>query len=305
MIRPVKFAATLLTASALCAPAFAQYGGYPQPAYPAPQTQGQYQAQYQAPYQPQAQAPSAGGPLASIFACQAGGNRQSTGAVLGALAGGAIGNRVADNERTLGTVLGAALGAAAGSYIGCRMQVSDQQRAQTAAQMALENGRSQYWTEQQTGASGRTDIIETYYMPAPPAPRLSVETVAFSQGIERPREYQPSEGTYSATAAAAIRSGPSNRASQIGAVRAGERVDALVRVEGSPWLLAIRGNEVLGYVSETNLRLQSPQLGQPQQAQNGPLCRVFDQTFQARGGQPEVQRYRACRDGQGQWVIQA
>lgn len=281
----------VLASAVLSTPAYAQYGqpAYGQPAYPAPQTQ--------------AQAP--GGPLASIFSCQAGGNRQSTGALIGALAGGAIGNRVADNERTLGTVLGAALGAAAGSYIGCRMQVSDQQRAQASAQFALEQGRSQYWTEPQTGASGRTDIVETYYLPAPPPPRLTVETVAFAPGIERPREYQPSEGTYAATGAAVIRSGPSVRAQQIGSLRAGERVDALVRVEGSPWLLAVRAGAVMGYVSETNLRLQSPQLAPPQQAQNGPMCRVFDQTFQPRGGQPEVQRYRACRDAQGQWVIQA
>lgn len=291
MTASFRLTAAVLASALVCAPAYAQYGqpAYGQPAYPAPQTAPQ----------------AGGGPLSSIFSCQAGGNRQSTGALLGALAGGAIGNRVADNERTLGTVLGAAIGAAAGSYIGCRMQVADQQRAQASAQLALEQGRSQYWTEQQTGASGRTDIVETYYLPAPPAPRLSVETVAFSQGIERPREYVPSEGTYTATAAAVIRSGPSTRAQQIGSLRAGDRVDALVRVEGSPWLLAIRGNAVLGYVSETNLRLQSPQLAQAQQAQNGPMCRVFDQTFQARGGQPEVQRYRACRDAQGQWVIQA
>jgi hypothetical protein len=286
MVRTARLTAAALAMSAACAPAFAQYA---QPAYPAPQTQAQ----------------PASGPLASIFSCQAGGNRQSTGALLGALAGGAIGNRVADNERTLGTVLGAAIGAAAGSYIGCRMQVADQQRARASAQFALEQGRSQAWVEPQTGASGRTDIVETYYLPAPPPPRLTVETVAFSPGIERPREYQPSEGTYTATTAAVIRSGPSTRAQQIGALRPGDRVDALVRVEGSPWLLAVRGASVLGYVSETNLRLQSPQLAQPQQAQNGPLCRVFDQTFQPRGGQADVQRYRACRDAQGQWVIQA
>lgn len=293
MTRIHRLLAAGLAVSSLAAPAFAQYGqpAYGQPAYPAPQTQQQAQP--------------ATGPLASIFSCQAGGNRQSTGALLGALAGGAIGNRVADNERTLGTVLGAALGAAAGSYIGCRMQVSDQQRAQASAQLALEQGRSQYWTEQQTGASGRTDIVETYYLPAPPAPRLSIETVAFRPGIERPREYQPSEGVYTATAAAVIRSGPSVRAQQIGALRAGERIEALVRVEGSPWVLAVRDGAAVGYVSETNLRLQSPQLAQSQQAQNGPLCRVFDQTFQPRAGQPEVQRYRACRDAQGQWVIQA
>ena len=286
MVRTARLTAAALAMSAVCAPAFAQYG---QPAYPAPQTQAQ----------------PATGPLASIFSCQAGGNRQSTGALIGALAGGAIGNRVADNERTLGTVLGAALGAAAGSYIGCRMQVADQQRAQASAQFALEQGRSQFWTEPQTGASGRTDIVETYYLPAPPPPRLTVETVAFGPGIERPREYQPSEGVYTATAAAVIRSGPSVRAQQIGSLRVGDRIEALVRVEGSPWLLAVRDGAVLGYVSETNLRLQSPQLAAPQQAQNGPLCRVFDQTFQPRGGQPDVQRYRACRDAQGQWVIQA
>ena len=59
-----------------------------------------------------------GSPLSSIFGCDAGGNKQAGGAVIGGLVGGVVGSNLAKNERTLGTVLGAAAGAAAGSYIG-------------------------------------------------------------------------------------------------------------------------------------------------------------------------------------------
>ena len=92
-----------------------------------------------------------GNPLSSIFGCDAGGNKQTGGAVIGGLVGGVLGNNLAKNERGLGTVLGAAAGAAAGSYVGCRMQRSDQQKAQIAAQNALDRGGSQSWSNPQTG----------------------------------------------------------------------------------------------------------------------------------------------------------
>ena len=49
-----------------------------------------------------------GNPLSSIFGCDAGGNKQTGGAVIGGLVGGVLGNNLAKNERGLGTVLGAA-----------------------------------------------------------------------------------------------------------------------------------------------------------------------------------------------------
>ncbi|WP_312161336.1 glycine zipper 2TM domain-containing protein [Phenylobacterium sp.] len=102
-----------------------------------------------------------GSPLSSIFGCDAGGDKQAGGAVIGGLVGGVVGSNLAKNERTLGAVLGAAAGAAAGSYIGCRMQRSDQQKAQAAAEYALDRGGSQSWSNPETGASGDVRVVST------------------------------------------------------------------------------------------------------------------------------------------------
>ena len=68
--------------------------------------------------------------IGRLFACDATGQKQEGGAAIGAVLGGLLGSQISKNERTLGAVAGAALGAAAGSYIGCRMQSTDQARAQ-------------------------------------------------------------------------------------------------------------------------------------------------------------------------------
>lgn len=56
----------------------------------------------------------------SIVNCDASGNRQATGAVIGAIAGAVIGNNVSDGKAA--PVVGGVAGAAAGSYIGCAQQ---------------------------------------------------------------------------------------------------------------------------------------------------------------------------------------
>lgn len=291
-----------------------------------------------APSQAQYAQPS-GNPLTSIFQCNNPGNRQGTGAVVGGLLGGLLGNQINDNDRTTGTVLGAALGAAAGSFVGCKMQGQDQQRAQAVAQQALASGRSQSWSNPQTGASGRVDIINTYnyggqeqnygggggYNNRPPA-RPSLSTVRFGQRVEQPRDYQPSEGVYSANGNAVIRSGPSQRARQVGSLRTGETFDGLVRIEGTDWVLAARDGVAVGYVSETTTRFMGESYAQntpprgnqgggynnnagyqnrPYDPRGGQMCRIFDQTFTFTGGQTETQRYTACQTAQGEWVIQA
>ncbi|CAN5170949.1 SH3 domain-containing protein [soil metagenome] len=61
-----------------------------------------------------------GGGVGSIVNCDASGQRQGTGAILGALAGAAIGNNVSHGKNA--PIVGAVAGAAAGSYIGCQQQ---------------------------------------------------------------------------------------------------------------------------------------------------------------------------------------
>lgn len=261
-----------------------------------------------------------GNPLNSVFACQNPNNRQGTGAVVGGLIGGVVGNQVAgDEEQTLGTILGAALGAGIGSYIGCRMGQGDQQRAQAALSTALAQGRPQTWVNPQSGASGRVDIVDTFnygygpadYAQALPPPGPSLQTVRWTQGVEQPREYLPSEGVYRATTNAAIRSGPSQRARQLGTLRNGDSVDGLVRVEGTDWVLASSNGVAIGYVQETNLRFMgvaAPPAPPPPPVydpRRGPTCRTFEQTFTPRGGRPESTRNTACQTASGEWVVTA
>jgi uncharacterized protein YcfJ len=88
-----------------------------------------------APINEPADAPKRGGVLGGIFGCQADGEKQIIGAAAGGVIGGLLGNRIAGSgSRTLGTIIGGALGGAAGSVIGCKLQKTDQAKAERAAQ---------------------------------------------------------------------------------------------------------------------------------------------------------------------------
>ena len=67
-----------------------------------------------------ADAAGTGGGPGSIINCDASGNRQAGGALLGALAGAAIGNNVSKSHSA--PLVGAVAGAATGSYVGCQQQ---------------------------------------------------------------------------------------------------------------------------------------------------------------------------------------
>ena len=56
----------------------------------------------------------------SIINCDASGNRQANGAIIGAIGGAIVGNNVSHGKNA--PLVGAVAGAAAGSYIGCQQQ---------------------------------------------------------------------------------------------------------------------------------------------------------------------------------------
>ena len=237
---------------------------------------------------------AAANPLSSLVSCSASGSKQEGGALIGGLIGGVVGNRVAKNERGLGTVLGAALGAAAGSYIGCRMQKSDQLKAEAAARDALNANRNASWSNPETGASGSVRMVSTKSS----APPVSMGGLRLASGVDLAPGYEAAGGRYQARSAANLRGGPSVGAPVVGKLRPGEEIDALARVQGGGWLLAGRNGVGVGYVAES---LVDPAGGLMQAS--GPVCRTFDQTLQARDGAPETQRYTACRNPDGEWVV--
>lgn len=235
-------------------------------------------------------------PLSAIFSCDAAGGKQEGGAVIGGLVGGAVGNRVAKGERGLGTVVGAALGAAAGSYIGCRMQRSDQKKAEQAARDALNRNRNAAWTNPETGASGEVRMVSTSSSGEP----VSMNGLRLASGVDLAQAYDGASGRYTARSTVNLRSGPSTRSAIVGKLRPGDEVDALARVHGANWLLAGRDGVGVGYVSETVVR---PVGGLAKAGE--PVCRTFDQTLRTRDGDPETQRYTACKGPNGEWVVQS
>jgi surface antigen len=241
-----------------------------------------------------------GNPLSSIFGCSAGGNKQTGGAVIGGLLGGVVGSNVAKNERTLGTVLGAAAGAAAGSYIGCRMQRSDQQKAQAATEYALDRGGSQSWSNPETGASGDVRVVSTSTGGGGGGQPVSLSGLRFANGVEPASGYESVGGRYTAPRTVNVRGGPSTSSAVVNRLTAGQSFDALARVKGTEWLLAGQGGMAMGYVSESVVR---PSGGQTYAGGGNSVCRTFDQTIRTREGAPQTERYTACKGADGQWVV--
>src|SRR5262245_4219432 len=87
------------------------------------------------------EARAAGFGVSSLYGCDAAGNRDTTGAIIGGLVGGLAGSQISRNERALGAVAGAAIGAAIGNSIGCRMDRNARDQAQTAFTRALDSGQ--------------------------------------------------------------------------------------------------------------------------------------------------------------------
>jgi len=157
------------------------------------------------------------GGLAPVVGCDAPGNKQVGGALIGALLGAAAGSNLAKNDRGTGTAIGALAGAATGSYVGCRMQRSDAQR--------------QAYGEQLQPA---TYTYAGYRLDSAVAPaRLS-----------------PDGGGFVATSTVNLRGAPTVSSARVGALRAGQRFQAMARVRGSDWILVGQDGVGVGYVNQ-------------------------------------------------------
>lgn len=162
----------------------------------------------------QYRAPTGGG-LGSIVSCDAPGNKQVGGALIGALLGGVAGSNLAKNDRGTGTAIGAVLGGATGSYVGCKMQ------RDAAGQPAY-------------GAQYRpATYVHSGY-------RLS--------GDLAPARFERDGGAFVATTTLNLRAAPTTRSARVGSLRAGQTFESLARVRGTEWILVGQNGVGVGYV---------------------------------------------------------
>jgi surface antigen len=209
--------------------------------------------------------PRRGGLLGGIFGCDASGNKQTIGTVAGGALGAVLGNRIAGSgSRTLGTVIGGALGAVGGSLLGCKLQKNDRDRAERAAEKAVQTGQSQDWKNEETGvepASGYTKVADSF----------------------------------TTTGSANIRSAPGTGATVLGKLAAGQRVWVPAAVKGQPWMLISDGGVGQGYVSAPLLKRATNVA-----AAN---CKMVTQTVSVPGEAEQAETYHACKGKDGQWTM--
>jgi surface antigen len=120
------------------------------------------------------------------------------GTAIGAAAGAYGGSRIGHGATPYITgALGAAAGAWLGKSIASYLSESAQQQAAGATQQAAQSGRLQTWSDPQSGASGRAQVIRTSTSPQPTAsnnttqskPCRTVEqTITLKDGSKRKEE---------------------------------------------------------------------------------------------------------------------
>ncbi|MFM9977838.1 MAG: SH3 domain-containing protein [Sphingomonadaceae bacterium] len=233
-------------------------------------------------------APRSGGFLGGLFGCAADGDKQVIGAAAGVAVGGLLGNQIAGRgSRTLGTLIGGALGAAAGSAIGCKLQKTDRDRAERAAQAALETNSNQDWTNAETGASGTVAIGQT--------DGIALGNMTFASGVEPATGYVKVGQSFTAGSTVNVRSAPGTRAPVLGKLAAGQRVWVPAAVKGQPWMLVSENGVGRGYVSAPLLKRATTAT-----ASN---CKMVTQTVSLPGEPEAAERYQACKDTAGQWTM--
>ncbi len=246
--------------------------------------------------------PASAALLGSLYSCDAQGSANTTGAVVGGLIGALAGSQVSKDNRAIGAAIGAGLGAALGNNIGCRMDRKARLDAQQAFQRALDTGTDQNWSDPQTGASGRIEVLER--TGAYPAPSYAYNSRwRFAEGVTPAARTARLAGAYTATSRINMRAAPNTSAAVLDRVQAGETIQVAGGVAGG-WLAVEDAGRIQGYVARAVVRpAEVADDGGYGGSPGGGECRRVRQTVSEQGRASVREQYTACRRADGQWNL--
>jgi len=119
-------------------------------------------------------------------------NKQAVGTGVGAVVGGLGASQVGKGRgKTAATAVGVLAGAVIGNQIGKYLDDKDRAEANAATQRALDSGRSQTWSNPDSGASGQIKVINPGQPSATSAPKTS-QKPASKNPYQQPAATQPS-----------------------------------------------------------------------------------------------------------------
>lgn len=234
--------------------------------------------------------------LGSLYSCDAQGSANTSGAVIGGLVGALAGSQVSKNERALGAVIGAGLGSAIGNNIGCRMDRKARLDAQQAFERALETGKTQSWSDPQTGSSGKIQVLGPATSNRGGGGTNYAGRWRYAQGVTVASRVGSAGGTYASSSRINMRAAPNTSAAVVDRLQANEPFEIAGAVAGG-WLAVVEDGFIQGYVSRSVVR--------PVDGGDGGECRLVEQTVTERGQASYRERFNACRDGSGAWSLTA
>lgn len=179
---------------------------------------------------------------------------QVTGTVIGAVAGGLAGSLLGRGTgRIVAIAIGTGVGALIGNQLGKMLDEKDQQAVASQSQVALasaKDGQSITWNNPDSGASAVITPVST-------STQTRQMTVVRDKRVAAPQSLAVIGKTYETKKAAVLRAGPEQGSDQVGALKAGERFQAIGSV-GKDWVLVGRNNRSIGYVHASLVREAAP-----------------------------------------------
>jgi hypothetical protein len=132
----------------------------------------------------------------------------------------------------------------------------------------------------------------------------SRQSIRLNSGVNWASAYESAAPLYTVRSNAYLRATPSLQGRSLGQVLRGDEIEAIAKVQGSPWILVGRNGYGVGYVHESVLDSIGPSSDVAFNAPAGD-CRIVEQVVTTREYSTQTQRYRACRDSNGSWNFAA
>lgn len=185
-------------------------------------------------------------PSVGIFSCEASGNKQKTGAVIGALIGGAIANKAAKKNKTLVTVIGAAAGGMAGSYIGCSLQKKDKERLAKDSERALVLGEDAIYENKDVGLYATTNVTTQTYS--------AKSKILLADNVTAPTGLTLVGGRYIAPKTLNLKASALEKSNTIGTIIANQEIDVLGHTNTkNKWAAIANNGVIIGFVPLNNI----------------------------------------------------
>ena len=138
------------------------------------------------------------------------------------------------------------LGVIAGAYVAKKviadLNEESQEKHTRAAQKTAFDGKTRRWENEETGASGKVTVEESYNQEEEQSVPVKKDAVDKVPAIEHIGK------KYVATTAVNMRSGPSTDYKKVGGVGEGQRIGVIGKVEGKRWYMVQRDGVANGYI---------------------------------------------------------